>query len=92
MARLTKTLIDRGGYEGQPYLGMERLVGQDLHLRLSGGALPLEEVAKLVAKRDAWIKDNRERAAGSEADSFDSQVLEMLSEQTKKIGLDYGDE
>ena len=51
-----------------------------------------QEVAKLVAKRDAWIKDNRERAGGSEADSFDRQVLEMLSEQTKKIGLDYSDE
>jgi hypothetical protein len=45
-----------------------------------------KQVAELVEKRDAWIKTNRK---GSGGDAFDRQVLEMLREQAKDVGLRY---
>jgi hypothetical protein len=48
-----------------------------------------QKVAELVAKRDAWIRAELGKKGASGDDAFDRQVLEMLSEQTKHLGLDY---
>jgi Mg-chelatase subunit ChlD len=49
-----------------------------------------QEVDELVAKRDVWLEAERKRRG--EDDGFDRQVLEMLAEQTERLGLRYGAE
>ncbi|MBW2279419.1 MAG: VWA domain-containing protein [Deltaproteobacteria bacterium] len=48
-----------------------------------------KKVAQLVAERDAWIADERERSGGGKADAFDLKVLDMLREQAADAGLDF---
>ena len=58
-------------------------------------ALRLElqkKVAELVARREVWIRAERGKKGGSGGDAFDRRVLEMLSEQTKDLGLHYATE
>jgi Mg-chelatase subunit ChlD len=66
---------------------LERVVAEKRQERVALQA----QIAELVAKRDAFLREERARLAGEGGggDAFDSKVEEIVREQAKRKGIEY---